>query len=158
MHNIISRVPISFYKDHKYFRHIVEILSNHPGEDALLALHAAVLTHGSTILSVGMNKPKSNGLVRAYAPHDRMTIHAEVDCILKARKKHDLTGTTIYVGRKLKRHDLFSMSKPCATCHAIMKQYGVRHVFYTNEFGSIEYFDTRKEYIKDPLWHVLKEV
>ena len=125
---------------------------NHPNKDDLLAIHAAVLVSGNSIIAMGSNKPKSNGLVRRYAPHDRMTIHAEVDCILKARKKHNLQGATIYVGRKLKKEDIFSMSKPCETCNTILQKYGVRHVYYTNAFGGVEYLDSSDLYYKDLDW------
>ncbi len=147
-----NNIPISFYRDHRYFRHIIDVLQEHPHSDELLSIHAAVLIQGKTIISVGWNKPKSNGLVRTYAPHDRMTIHAEVDCVLRGRRKHDLTGSTIYVARKYKEHDYLTMSAPCSTCYTILRRYGVRHVYYTNGNGSIEYIDTKKDYQKNKNW------
>lgn len=154
MQNNVSFVPISFYKDHKYFRHIIEALTDPQIDNDLLAYHAAVLVKGHSIIATGVNKSKTSGLVRAYAPHDRMTIHAEIDCLLKARKKHDLRGTTIYVGRKLKKFETLSMSKPCETCHTLLQQYGVRHAYYTDASGKISYIDISQKYIKNKTWHI----
>lgn len=135
-------------KNHKYFRHTLPILTDHPFERELISCHSAVLVKGSNIISVGLNKPKRHGLVASYAPHDRMTIHAEVDAILKARRKHDLRGSVLYVARVLKASTMLSLSKPCATCHKIINNYGIHHVFFTTYMEGIGYVNVKKHYSK----------
>lgn len=97
----------------------------------LTAFHCAILVSGGAVISVGMNKHKLNGFVTAYAHHpDVQTIHAEVDAILRVRKKIDLTGCKIFIA-KLGRNGEVGNSAPCDMCRGALKSYGIKRAYYT---------------------------
>ena len=56
------------------------------------------------------------------------SVHAEVDCIIKARQ--DLTGTTMYVVR-INNHGQLMNSKPCKCCSMYLKHVGIKRVYYS---------------------------
>lgn len=56
------------------------------------------------------------------------SVHAEVDCIIKARQ--DLAGTTMYVVRINNRNQLMN-SKPCKHCFMYIKHVGIKRVYYS---------------------------
>ena len=56
------------------------------------------------------------------------SVHAEVDCIIKARQ--DLTGTTMYVVR-INNHNQLMNSKPCEHCFMYIKHVGIKKVYYS---------------------------
>lgn len=64
-----------------------------------------------------------------------LTIHAEEDCILRYRRKGgDPKGCTMIVVR-VNRNGELRNAKPCSRCHAIIKAYGIKTVFYSTEHG-----------------------
>jgi tRNA(Arg) A34 adenosine deaminase TadA len=120
------------FKENRYLTLAFEKLQNHPSV-YLRSLHVAILVKGGRILSVGFNKQKKNSFVDHYAHHPGCTTHAEVNAILKVRKKIDLTGCKIYVARLKKIDRTLGNSKPCAMCHQIIKRYGISKIYYTVE-------------------------
>lgn len=61
--------------------------------------------------------------------------HAEISALLPLiRDKIDLNGASIYVYREHKNGTL-AMAKPCSSCSKIIKQLGIKKVFYTIEHG-----------------------
>ena len=115
------------------------IAKNHPHKDRLQSLHAAIIYRGGSILSIGINKPKRNRYVDLHAHHPDCNMHAEIDAILKIRKKINLKGAKIMVARAKKDDMLPGNSKPCIMCSSIIKNHGIKRVYYTisiEEFGS----------------------
>jgi deoxycytidylate deaminase len=85
----------------------------------------AVIVRKNRVLGVGFNKPrkthtKSNNAYR--------TVHAELAAILAAQE--DLTGTVVYVYREFKDGSP-NLAKPCKYCQLLIKQAGIKRVFYT---------------------------
>lgn len=52
--------------------------------------------------------------------------------------KKDFGRCTLFVAR-LRKNGSTSMAMPCEFCRDIMRQFGVRDVYYTNREGEIEY-------------------
>lgn len=115
---------------HRYFRHTVDILKNHPFQDELISIHAAVLVRGSQILSIGFNKPTKPKIVRDIATHPNLTLHAEID-VLNLCKKRDLRGSKIYVARVLKDRNKVAISCPCHICQKVLAERGVQRAIFT---------------------------
>jgi len=66
------------------------------------------------------------------------SIHAEMDCILRART--DLKGMNILVVRLNKRNEL-RLAKPCQHCQMYLKFVGLKNCYYSNSNGEIERLD-----------------
>lgn len=96
----------------------------------------AVIVKKKTIISKGHNYAQR----AAKKLHPKFqewpnSIHAEVDCILKART--DVAGASIYVIR-INNLGQFRLSKPCKHCSAYLKHIGIKKVFYSiNEYPYI---------------------
>jgi tRNA(Arg) A34 adenosine deaminase TadA len=99
----------------------------------LVTYLAAVIVKGGKVVSIGRNKPKLN-LFTVYNAHHKniVSTHAEIDAILRVRKKINLRGADMYVAR-VKRTGGCGLAAPCEMCRKAIQQYGIRRVFYTDE-------------------------
>lgn len=128
---------INDLKDHRFFRHVVDILKNHPYSSDLIALHAAVLVDGSRIISVGYNKPYKPQIVRNIKnAHPNLSLHAEVSAI-KNSHREDLKDSTLYVARLFKDKQTIGLSKPCKYCQRVLLDFNIRKVIFTTETGEL---------------------
>lgn len=59
------------------------------------------------------------------------SVHAEVHAVLRARKKHDLTGSVAYIATYASRSGTATLSKPCLNCATTLVGYGIDTVVYT---------------------------
>lgn len=97
---------------------------------------AAVLSKGSKIISVGINKPNSYHKHFVKPEHDRMALHAEVSCLYNV-KKDQAKGCTLYVfGETAGGNNM--LTKPCFSCTVLAKQMGVKKVIYEDREGSLQ--------------------
>lgn len=91
--------------------------------------HGCVIVDKDKIVSVGTNllktHPKSN--------HPWNMVHAELAAILD-HKFIDLKGCHAYVYRE-NLNGVIGNSKPCKYCEAVLKEAGIKKVFYTIENG-----------------------
>lgn len=100
----------------------------------------AIIVKGGAIISVGFNSITRNSFVDYLACNDHKPFrnrHAEMDCVLKARAKTDLTGCKIYVART-KISGGVGTARPCHLCQNMLTRYGVKRAIYTissTEFG-----------------------
>ena len=93
-------------------------------------LGAVLVNRSGQVISHGYNSHKT---------HPQMgfkTLHAEISALIGCRYK-DIQHSSMYVIR-LNAKDEPAMSKPCPTCRAILREYGVREVYYTNREGQLE--------------------
>jgi cytidine deaminase len=93
----------------------------------------AILVNSGKVISEGAN---------SYKTHPKMgvkTLHAEIQALIGVRYK-DLVGSTVYVARLNKNHKL-GMARPCETCRHILKEYGIKRCFFTNQLGLVERLD-----------------
>lgn len=134
---------------HRYFRHTVDVLLNHPYKNELIALHAAILVDGARIISVGYNKPWRPKIVRMIKnAHENLSTHAEIDAINKS-KKRDVFGTTMYVARILKDKKTIAISKPCHYCQSAMDSVGIQKAIYTTYHGTIQEMKIKPPFTKN---------
>lgn len=142
----------------KFILEAIKLSRQHEYDHRLQAYLTALIVSGGKILSVGFNgrDKASSGLQRRYSQHNThhtkpCTIHAEIDAVLNCRRKNDLTGSKIFVIRRLRLdsvdNPLIAMAKPCPMCQAVLFSYGIRRATYTisnDEFGVLNITDPRK--------------
>lgn len=137
-------------KEHRYLRHTVALLKNHPHSHELIALHAAVLVDGCRIVSVGYNKPWRPKFVRMIKhAHENLSTHAEMSCINDC-KKRDLLGTKMYVARVLKDRLTIAISRPCQYCQFAMDSVGIQRAIYTTYSGELNEMKIEPPYVRLP--------
>lgn len=124
----------------------------HSYEDVEFRL-CSVIVRGGSVISVGFNKRNTNGFVDYYCDLARNqrrfceTTHSEMDAVLQARDKTDLTGCKIYVVR-LKDNDIFGLAKPCEICEHVLFNYGIKKAYYTideTNFGTMKVINPAKK-------------
>ena len=118
-------------ESHNITRHMeLAVRAAHNGQHRQHQM-GAILTHSGRIISIGMNSHKS---------HPKMgrvkTLHAEVSCLIGVRYQ-DLKGSTMYVAR-VNKNGKVGMAKPCSICQAVLAEYNVLRIYYTNSAGQIE--------------------
>lgn len=67
------------------------------------------------------------------------SVHAEVHAVLRARKKHNLKGSTAYVATYASRSGIPTLSKPCLNCATTLVGYGIDSVIYTTSNVDLPY-------------------
>lgn len=102
-----------------------------------------VVVYHNKIISTGFNKDRTDPLQKKYNnqrnipdsyPHK---VHAEVDAI-----KHiidldiEWKNVSIYIYRKLKDRP-FGLARPCKSCMKLIKDLGIKDVFYTTDEGYV---------------------
>lgn len=104
----------------------------------------AIVVIGNKIISGATNETKSHPIQFRLNPlrfeeskYDRCHnyIHAEMKCILKC-KGVDFKKAKIYVYREDLEGRL-RMCRPCNACMAMIKEVGIRHVYYTSPDGFV---------------------
>ena len=128
---------------HKFINQAIKLAQNSHYENKIHFRHAAIITRGASVISKGINKAKRNAFVSIYSYHKNpgCDIHAEVDAILRARKKSDLRGTRLFVARVSRTGIKISNSRPCPMCINVMQKYGIIKAYYSinkNEYGIID--------------------
>ena len=92
----------------------------------------AVIVRKGTPISVGKNSPqKTHPELSKFSK--LKTVHAEVDAVIGI-ERHLIKGACMYVYRE-KRSGELGIAKPCPMCTAILRNYGVKKVYYTTESG-----------------------
>lgn len=94
------------------------------------------------IISSGTNSYKTNPLQKKYNQYrfkedeGNHYIHAEIDAILPLLDRKDINFSTVslYIFRSHKNGDN-ALARPCKSCMRLIKELGVKHLYYTNEKG-----------------------
>lgn len=97
--------------------------------------HGAVIFDKLDIISIGYNKQKHTSTLYKYG-YKRCWLHAESDAILSYSRILDLHRYSILVIRKSKTK--LSSSKPCESCMALIREVGIRTVYYSDKDGFIK--------------------
>lgn len=99
----------------------------------------AVAVYGHRIISSGTNSTKTNPLQKKYNIHrfdveSMHTLHAETQCLLPliGRKDIDFSRVYLYIYREHKDGSL-AMSRPCKSCEQLIKNLGIKKVYYTGD-------------------------
>lgn len=91
----------------------------------------AVLVKGGNILATGFNSRQPSKILGTT------TRHAEASAVLKLLKERrldDLIGSECYVTR-FTAGGKCGISKPCPSCHELLRSVGVRNCWYTDVDG-----------------------
>ena len=98
--------------------------------------HIAFLVRSNVIEKIGLNKRRTHPEITKHPYHEGYVgIHAELDCILKLDKE-DLSDYNMIVLR-IDGKGKLNMSKPCAGCQSLLKQFNVKNVWYSDSTGGI---------------------
>ena len=99
--------------------------------------HVAFLVKSGKIIKIGFNRYKTVPITQYHPYHPGLVCkHAEVDVIFKAQKD-DLSNYELVVVR-INRNGKLAMSKPCTGCQSIIKQFGIKNVWYSTPDGTME--------------------
>ena len=100
-----------------------------------------VAVYKHKIISSGYNSnrtnPKQKSLNRYRFDCDtRHTAHAELNCLLSLiyRRDIDFKNVELYIYREHKNGEP-ALARPCAGCQALLKELGIRSIYYTNDGG-----------------------
>lgn len=98
-----------------------------------------VAVYKHRIISSGYNQTKTHPLQKRvnkyrFDADTNHTIHSEIDCLsqLIGRCDVDFKDVSLYICRTLSDGSL-GMCRPCAGCMALIKELGIRHIYYTTE-------------------------
>lgn len=92
----------------------------------------AVVVWKNRPIGFGYNQPNKT---HTKSNNNYSTIHAELGAILNAG---DCKGADIYIYREWKDGTLAS-SKPCQFCQQLLKEAGIKNVYYTDTGGFKKY-------------------
>ena len=100
-----------------------------------------VITNGNhRIISSGCNSTKSHPLQKKYNKErfeedTQHSLHAEVDALLPLLKEDiDFSKVELYTYRAL-ADGTMAMSRPCPSCMKLIKDLGIRNIYYTTQDG-----------------------
>jgi deoxycytidylate deaminase len=101
--------------------------------------HFSFIVRKNSIVSVGWNKIlKTHPIANKYNyPYNK--IHSELDSIINfdgdlSKNKYEMLNIRIGMDGRMK------MSRPCKNCRALLNDYGLNNVTYSNEIGFSEFF------------------
>ena len=96
---------------------------------------------GHRIISSGCNSKSKCHPIQAKLDTEKYGVecagkcHAEISALLPLiRDKVDLKGSAIYIYRQHKNGTL-AMARPCSSCQKVIRELGIKKVFYTIENG-----------------------
>ena len=128
-------IQVKLSKSHKSYFKAAKVVS----EMSTYKQHhlGCVAIYGHTIISSGYNSNKTNPTQKRLnacrfkeeTPH---TVHSEVACLLPliGRKDIDFSRVSLYIYREHRNGDI-ALAKPCASCMALIRSLGIRHIYYT---------------------------
>lgn len=120
----------------KFLKLAINEINNHTFDDCLNFHLCAIIVGGGSVLSIGFNKMSRNSFVQHLSvdpSYNKPFInkHAELDAILRARNKIDLSGCKIYVARIKRLYKEIGMARPCVVCQNALFRYGIKRAYYT---------------------------
>ena len=99
----------------------------------------AVAVHGHKIISSGFNSNKTNPIqkrlnIYRFDVDTNHTVHAELACLLPLinRKDINFSDVSLYIYREYK-NGIPAISRPCPSCMALIRQLGVRKLYYSGD-------------------------
>jgi deoxycytidylate deaminase len=112
------------------------------------ARHGAVIAIGNEVISASSNiQNKSHPIQKHYNAYRlrynidnfRHALHAEISALIRAKKivrPEMLSKMRVYVYRVM-NDGRMGMSRPCCACLAMIKDLGIKHIYYTTEDGLV---------------------
>lgn len=96
----------------------------------------SVIWRGGSVLSTGFNRIRNDPSVVEDEKYFHCTVHAEADAI---RNAGDTIGAKLFVARVTKGGNL-ALAKPCLRCMEVIRDNGIKKVYYTDENGEWMFF------------------
>ncbi len=100
-----------------------------------------VVVYGNKVISTGFNKDKSAPLQKKYNEEKNVPdwtnhkVHAEISAISNIIDL-DINWNKVSIYTYRKRNDRpFGISRPCKACMKLIRDMGIRHVYYTTDEG-----------------------
>lgn len=102
-----------------------------------------VVTNGNhRIISSGVNSTKTHPIQKKYNAErfdvdicTQHSLHAELDALLPLLKEDiDFSKVELYTYREL-ADGTMAMSRPCPSCMKLIKDLGIRNIYYTTQDG-----------------------
>jgi deoxycytidylate deaminase len=90
----------------------------------------AVLVRGGRILESACNSIRGASKIQKRIPESLHAEQAVIIRMLNTNRQHLIAGATIYVTR-INNHGKTSLAKPCETCAQILRDLGIKRVYYT---------------------------
>lgn len=103
---------------------------------------AAAIVKGNKILSVGINRLKSDPLQAKYGRNkDAIFLHAEIHAIKNALKEYhpdDIKNSTLYICRvkhpnEKNKNFVWGLAKPCSGCFKAIVEFGIKNIVYSTD-------------------------
>jgi deoxycytidylate deaminase len=98
-----------------------------------------VVVYGHKIISSGCNSSKTNPMQKRLNIHrfdvdTPATVHAEVAALLPLLNRKDINyaDISLYIYREYKNGEP-AISKPCLSCLALIRQLGIRKIYYSGD-------------------------
>ena len=126
------------FKEMTYFRvaRSLSELSDHPQHKV-----GAIVVDKHQIISSGYNSATKHHRLQAELNKERFTderdlgaVHAEVSALLPIYKHKDLRFATMFIYRE-HADGTYAMARPCQSCMKLIKQCGIKKIYYTTEDG-----------------------
>ena len=101
-----------------------------------------VAVYGHRIVSSGCNSRKTNPMQKKYNAYrfegdaGEHTLHAEIQCLLPliGNKNINFSRVSLYIYRQHK-NGVLALSKPCPSCMQMIKELGIKKIWYTTADG-----------------------
>lgn len=126
----LSKSHRAYFKVAKAMSELSDFKQHHIG---------AVAVSKHKIISSGYNSNKTNPTQKRLNIHrfnvdTNHTIHAELSCLLPLinRRDIDFSDVSLYIYREYKNGEP-AISRPCASCMALIRQLGIRKLYYSGD-------------------------
>ncbi len=129
-------------RDHYYF----QLASKASGFSDFDRVHiGCIAVYKNRVIAVGFNNCRSHPMQAKYNQKRRFTkndkpskdsLHAEIHAMVQIMNDTniDFPKVKLYIAR-VKLDSTLSMSRPCPACFAMIRDLGIRHIYYTSDTG-----------------------
>ena len=128
----LSKSHKTYFKAAKAISELSDYKQHHLG---------CVAIYRHKIISSGFNSNKTNPVqkrlnVCRFAEDTPHTLHSEVSCLLPLISRRDISFSCVqlYIWRS-HIDGTPAMARPCKSCMQLIKELGIRHIYYTNDGG-----------------------
>ena len=136
-----TRIDVVLTRSQKSFFDIAKKLSELSTYHRKNVKIGCLVVLGHRIIGSGYNSDKTSPVQRKYnklrfseeTPH---RLHAEISALLPLlnNKDIDFSKVKIFTYREKADHSL-GKSRPCKSCMALIKDLGIKHIYYTTDDG-----------------------
>lgn len=103
-----------------------------------------VAVYSGKIIGAGCNKYKTHPIQKKYDSYREIhlgnnvsnlhSLHAEITCLTSIKKDVPFDKVELYIYRKMTKKP-FGLARPCPACMAMIKNLGIKKIYYTTDDG-----------------------